>query len=148
MKTKEVEKVFIENESIEWENVDKGMRRKIMAYDDKLMVVKVEFETGGIGTLHQHYHSQITHVESGVFEVEIGDEKKILIAGDAFYIPPNIMHGAVCLEAGVLIDVFSPMREESRWRICIWGRSSKTLRSRRFWTTARPSIGTSRTTTN
>ena len=112
MKTNEAEKVFIENANIEWENVDKGMRRKIMAYDDKLMVVKVEFETGGIGTLHQHYHSQITHVESGVFEVEIGDEKKILKAGDAFYIPSNVMHGAVCLEAGVLIDVFSPMRED------------------------------------
>ena len=112
MKTNEAEKVFIENASVEWESVDKGMRRKIMAYDDKLMVVKVEFETGGIGTLHQHYHSQITHVESGVFEVEIGDEKKILKAGDAFYIPSNIMHGAVCLEAGVLIDVFSPMRED------------------------------------
>ncbi|TMI61498.1 MAG: cupin domain-containing protein [Bacteroidetes bacterium] len=112
MKTNEAEKVFIENASVEWENVDKGMRRKIMAYDDKLMVVKVEFETGGIGTLHQHYHSQITHVESGVFEVEIGDEKKILRAGDAFYIPSNVMHGAVCLEAGVLIDVFSPMRED------------------------------------
>ena len=112
MKTNEAEKVFIENASVEWENVDKGMKRKIMAYDDKLMVVKVEFEAGGIGTLHQHYHSQITHVESGVFEVEIGDEKKILKAGDAFYIPSNVMHGAVCLEAGVLIDVFSPMRED------------------------------------
>ena len=112
MKTNEAEKIFIENASIEWENVDKGMRRKIMAYDDKLMVVKVEFETGGVGTLHQHFHSQITHVESGVFEVEIGDEKKVLKGGDAFYIPSNIMHGAVCLEAGVLIDVFSPMRED------------------------------------
>jgi len=112
MKTNEAEKVFIENASVEWENVDKGMRRKIMAYDDKLMVVKVEFETGGIGTLHQHFHSQITHVESGVFEVEIGDEKKILKGGDAFYIPSNVIHGAVCLEAGVLIDVFSPMRED------------------------------------
>ena len=112
MKTKETEKVFIENASVEWEHVDKGIRRKIMAYDDKLMVVKVEFETGGVGTLHQHFHSQITHVESGVFEVEIGDEKKILKAGDAFYIPSNVLHGAVCLEAGVLIDVFSPMRED------------------------------------
>ena len=112
MKTNEAEKVFIENASVEWENVDKGMRRKIMAYDDKLMVVKVEFETGGIGSLHQHFHSQSTHVESGVFEVEIRDEKKILKGGDAFYIPSNVMHGAVCLEAGVLIDVFSPMRED------------------------------------
>lgn len=83
-----------------------------MAWDDKLMLVKVEFEKGGVGTLHQHYHSQISHVESGVFEVEIAGEKKVLQAGDVFYIPSNAIHGAVCLEAGVLIDVFSPMRED------------------------------------
>jgi quercetin dioxygenase-like cupin family protein len=112
MGTTESVKIFIENKDIPWEQVDKGMRRKIMSYDERLMVVKVEFEKGGVGVLHQHPHSQITHVESGVFEVEIGEEKKILSGGDAFYIPPNVIHGAVCLEAGVLIDVFSPMRED------------------------------------
>jgi len=44
--------------------------------------------------------------------VEINGEKKILKGGDGFYIPPNVLHGAVCMEAGVLIDVFSPMRED------------------------------------
>jgi len=38
--------------------------------------------------------------------------KKVLKAGDVFYVAPNLIHGAVCLEAGVLIDVFSPMRED------------------------------------
>lgn len=112
MGTTETTKVFIENKDIPWEPTDAGVKRKIMAYDDKLMLVKVEFEKGGVGTLHKHYHTQISHVESGVFEVEIGGEKKVLSAGDAFYIPPNVMHGAVCMEAGVLIDVFSPMRED------------------------------------
>jgi quercetin dioxygenase-like cupin family protein len=112
METTETVKVFIENAEIPWQEMDKGVRRKIMAYDERLMVVKVEFQKGGIGSLHQHHHSQITHVESGVFEVQVGEEKKILKAGDAFCIPPNVMHGAVCMEAGVLIDVFSPMRED------------------------------------
>ncbi len=104
--------VFIEDAGIPWQTVDKGVQRKIMAYDPHLMLVKVAFETGGIGTLHQHYHSQMSHIESGRFEVEIGGEKQILSAGDAFYIPPNVLHGVVCLEAGVLVDVFSPMRED------------------------------------
>jgi quercetin dioxygenase-like cupin family protein len=108
----EVKDVFIKNTDIQWETVGVGVRRKIMAYDDKLMLVRVEFSKDGIGTLHQHYHSQITHVESGVFEVEINGEKKILRGGDAFCIPPNLVHGCVCLEAGVLIDAFSPMRED------------------------------------
>lgn len=104
--------VFIQDTDIAWEETAPGMRRKIMAYDESLMLVRVEFETGGIGKVHQHPHIQITHVESGVFETEIGGEKKILRAGDAFYIPTNVWHGVVCLEAGVLIDAFSPMRED------------------------------------
>lgn len=105
-------KVFIENREINWEQVAPGVKRKIMAWDERLMVVKVEFEKGGVGTVHKHPHSQITHIESGIFEVEIDGEKKVLTTGDAFYIPTNVLHGAVCLEAGVLIDVFSPMRED------------------------------------
>lgn len=112
METSETARVFIENADLPWQEVDNGVRRKIMSYDERLMLVKVDFEQGGIGAVHQHPHTQISHVESGVFEVEINGEKKVLKAGDAFYIPPNVLHGAVCLEAGVLIDVFSPMRED------------------------------------
>ena len=112
MGTTETVKVFIENNEVPWEETGPGVKRKILAYDERLMVVKVTFEKGAIGALHQHYHTQITHVESGVFEVEIGNEKKVLKASDVFYIPPNVMHGAVCLEPGVLIDIFSPMRED------------------------------------
>ena len=112
MATSETVKLFNYNNEISWEEVGAGVRRKIMAHDDKLMLVRVEFETGGVGALHQHYHLQITHVESGAFEVEIAGEKRILKTGDVFYIPSNVLHGVVCLEAGVLIDVFNPMRED------------------------------------
>lgn len=105
-------KIFITDNNIAWEVMAPGVKRKIMAYDDRLMLVRVEFEKGGVGNLHQHHHTQITHVEKGVFEVEISGEKKVLKAGDVFYVPPHALHGAVCLEAGVLIDVFSPMRED------------------------------------
>ena len=106
------DKDFVENATVEWQKMAEGVRRKIMAYDEKLMLVRVEFEKGGIGSLHQHHHVQISSVESGLFEVEINGIKKILHGGDVFYVAPNLMHGAVCLEAGVLIDVFSPMRED------------------------------------
>lgn len=104
--------MFIHNQEIAYEAVAPGVRRKIMGYDERLMLVRVEFEKGSIGALHSHYHSQITNIESGIFEVEIGGEKKLLKTGDAFYIPPNVAHGVVCLEQGVLIDMFSPMRED------------------------------------
>ena len=103
---------FIENDNIPWEEVEEGIYRKVIAYDEKLMLVKVRFAPGKVGTLHQHHHSQISQVESGVFEIEIDGHKKLLKQGDAYYIPPDTMHGAECIESGVLIDVFSPMRED------------------------------------
>lgn len=103
---------FVEDSTIPWETVGEGVKRKIMTYDANLMMVKVSFETGGIGTPHQHIHTQMSYVESGAFAITIADETKTLRAGDVYYIPPNIRHGAVCLESGILIDVFTPMRED------------------------------------
>lgn len=112
MKTFGSSKEFILGKNIEWETVGEGVQRQIMGYDDKLMLVNVKFEKGGIGVMHQHYHSQVTYVVSGKFEVTIGDETTLLEGGDSFYIPPNVMHGAICLESGYLIDTFSPIRED------------------------------------
>ena len=112
MNVEKQKKLFISNDDLSWEVLNDKVKRKIMSYEQSLMLVKVAFEAGGVGPLHQHDHVQITHVETGVFEVEIDGVKNVLKAGDAFHIPSNLMHGAVCIEEGVLIDVFSPMRED------------------------------------
>ena len=101
----------IENE-IQWEPAGEGVVRQVMAYDGQIMLVKVKFETGAVGAPHTHYHSQASYIVSGKFELTIGDEKKVLVAGDGYYVAPDQIHGAVCLEAGVLIDCFTPMRAD------------------------------------
>ena len=103
---------FIEDSSLEWETVGDGIQRKIMGYNEDLMLAKVKFEKGAIGTLHHHIHSQVSFVAEGEFEVEIDGEKKLLKAGDTFFVNPNLVHGAVCLTGGMLLDMFSPMRKD------------------------------------
>ncbi|MGS2764194.1 cupin domain-containing protein [Sinomicrobium sp. M5D2P9] len=104
--------VFFTSSETPWEKVDKGIERQFVGYDDRVMMVKVKFEKGAVGYLHHHYHSQATYVASGVFEIIIDGKKKILKAGDGFFIPSDVPHGAGCLEDGMLIDVFSPARED------------------------------------
>jgi quercetin dioxygenase-like cupin family protein len=104
--------VFFESTTMEWEVVDDNIQRQIVGYDDRIMMVNVTFKKGGIGAIHHHPHSQVTYVAEGIFEVTLGDEKKVLKKGDSFFIPTNLIHGVVCLEAGMLIDVFSPLRED------------------------------------
>lgn len=100
------------DKEMQWENVGEGVKRKIMGYDKDLMLVKVDFDKGAVGSLHAHPHSQATYVVSGKFELTIGDEKKVIEAGDGYYVAPDVLHGCVCLEPGILIDTFSPARED------------------------------------
>lgn len=104
--------VFQVNDNIDWEAAAPGIQRQIFGYNEQVMMVKVKFEKEAIGTLHAHPHVQVTYVESGVFHATIGKEQKVLRAGDGFFVPPDVVHGVVCREAGVLIDVFTPHRED------------------------------------
>ena len=103
---------LIKSSHQEWELVAPGISRKITGYNDKIMMVLVKFDKGGVGAPHSHPHSQSTYVESGVFEVQIGDKVQLLKAGDCFLAPPNTTHGVVCKKAGILVDTFSPVRED------------------------------------
>lgn len=97
---------------IEGQDVADGVVRRILAYTDELMCVENYFKKGAVGALHSHPHTQITYVVSGAFEFEIDGEKKTVRAGDTMLKKDGIVHGCVCVEEGVLLDIFSPMRED------------------------------------
>ncbi|WP_455497345.1 cupin domain-containing protein [Coprobacter sp.] len=101
----------IENE-IRWENVGEGISRQILAYNEDIMMVKVKFETGVESTLHAHPHTQVTYVVSGIFEFTTNGETRIVRSGDGVYMKSGVLHGCKCIEAGLLIDTFSPIRED------------------------------------
>ena len=103
---------FIASADLDFEAAEEGVKRKILAYDDALMMVAVHFEKGAVGAIHSHIHSQISYVESGRFEVIIDGNKKILEKGDSFLVDSNLLHGVVALDKGVLIDVFNPARKD------------------------------------
>ena len=108
MKTRS--KTFISGEELPWEPCGPGVRRRIMGYDLHLMVVRVAFDKDAVGATHTHYHSQVTQIESGRYEVTIGGESRVLGPGDGYYVPADEPHGLHCLEAGVVLDIFSPLR--------------------------------------
>ncbi len=103
---------FIATANMEWEELGGGVSRKFLGWDNQIMMVQVKFEKGAEGSPHKHFHTQATYCATGRFEFDIDGEKKIVQGGDGVYIEPNLVHGAKCLEAGILIDVFSPVRED------------------------------------
>lgn len=103
---------YILTEGMEWQELGGGVSRKMLGYDNQIMMVLVKFEKGALGSPHSHFHTQATYVISGKFEFEIDGEKQVVKGGDGVYIEPNLLHSAVCLEAGMLLDTFSPVRED------------------------------------
>ena len=91
---------------------NEGVTRRILAYTDDVMAVENTFRKGAVGKLHHHPHTQITYVVSGAFEFEIDGERHVVRAGDAMLKTNGVEHGCVCLEAGILLDIFSPKRED------------------------------------
>ena len=89
-----------------------GVTRRILAYTDGLMCVENTFEIGAQGALHSHPHTQITYVVSGAFAFTIDGETRTVRAGDTMLKEDGVVHGCTCLEAGVLLDIFTPMRED------------------------------------
>ena len=89
-----------------------GTERRILAYDAPLMAVEVSFETGAEGAPHTHPHTQLSYVLSGSFRYAVEDESVLLQPGDSIVVPSGLEHGTVCLQKGVLLDVFTPARED------------------------------------
>jgi len=103
--------VFVDGEEQRWMAVDTGVERKLLGFGPDLLMTRVRFKNGSVGYLHKHPHRQVSYIESGSFEVNIGGVKQIQRAGDCYYVPADIEHGVVALEDGSLIDVFTPCRE-------------------------------------
>ena len=104
--------MFVFNDDVKLTDLGGGVSRKILSYNDQLMSVEVHFEKGAVGAMHTHPHVQISYVLEGSFETNIGGEVKIIKKGDTYITEPDVPHGVVCLEAGVLLDIFTPKRAD------------------------------------
>jgi quercetin dioxygenase-like cupin family protein len=87
--------------------------RQVLSDHPDLMVVAFRFDKqGAVGALHDHKHVQSTYVESGRFRFTLGDAQFEVGPGDSFVVPSGVTHGCLCLEAGKLIDSFTPRRDD------------------------------------
>ena len=89
-----------------------GVSRRVLSHNPQMMMVEVVFEKGGVGATHTHPHVQSTYVLSGAFAFTIDGEPVVVRTGDTITFESGVAHGTLCLEAGALLDVFTPQRED------------------------------------
>jgi quercetin dioxygenase-like cupin family protein len=93
-------------------NAGPGVTRQVLTDAPELMLVSVAFEAGAEGAPHSHPHIQATYVKSGRFRFTVAGQEVEVGPGDTVTMAADELHGCVCLEAGELIDSFTPRRED------------------------------------
>ena len=89
-----------------------GITRKLLIHGGRLMAVEVHFKKGAAVEPHSHPHEQVGYFLKGKFEMTIEGQIQIMLPGDSYYTAPDQVHGARAFEDGVVLDVFTPQRED------------------------------------
>ncbi len=90
-----------------------GAERRVLSYGGGMMLVQFTFDAGITAPVHSHPHEQIGYVVSGDIDLMMeGKETTRLTAGCSYYVAPNVRHGIITRAPTVLIDCFTPIRED------------------------------------
>jgi quercetin dioxygenase-like cupin family protein len=90
-----------------------GTQRRVLSYGGTLMMVEFRFATGVASAVHSHPHEQVGYVVSGEIDfIAEGKPATRLVAGSSYYVSPNVKHNIVTYVPTVLIDCFTPVRDD------------------------------------
>ena len=104
--------MFCYHESIEKRDLGAGVILQILGHGERMNVLHWNMSDRSVVALHQHPEEQFGYVIKGGFEIKLNGEVHVVLAGDAYFIPPNALHSFLALGETEAIDVFSPMKHE------------------------------------
>lgn len=96
----------------QWQPAEPGVTRKILPPGQSLMLMEVRFEAGAEGYEHEHPHEQLSYCIEGKLEFRLNGTPHMIEAGQSIVIPSGVRHGVVALQQSVLLDAFTPLRED------------------------------------
>lgn len=89
-----------------------GIRMKTLVHGDKTLMAEFVLEKGRQLPRHCHPHEQTGYLVKGHIRLAIGSEICAAMPGDSWCIPGEVEHSAEAVEDSVVIEVFSPVRED------------------------------------
>ena len=92
--------------------VIQGVHLKTLVHGKQTLMTEVRFEKGAVIPPHSHPHEQTGYLLSGQMDFLVAGEHHMARPGDSWNIAGDVEHGATALEETVVIEVFSPVRED------------------------------------
>jgi quercetin dioxygenase-like cupin family protein len=91
---------------------ERGLLRRILAHNEHMMLVEHRMENGWAGARHSHPHDQLVYIIEGHLRFSCGGQEFEARGGDSFILKGGIEHQAWALAPSVVLDVFTPYRED------------------------------------
>jgi len=98
-----------EDTPIEWLSPDIGRQ---MIHTETMTLARITLRRGALVPRHEHKNEQIATVLEGRLRFAVGGEEREVTAGQSVPVPANVPHEVEALEDSVVLDVFSPVRED------------------------------------
>ncbi|MBS7614947.1 cupin domain-containing protein [Candidatus Bathyarchaeota archaeon] len=90
-----------------------GVTFKTLATGTNIMCTVMFYEKGNVVPFHKHLSEQVGYVVDGKLRLKIENEDLgIIQSGDSYLVRGNMLHSLEALEKSVVVDMFSPPREE------------------------------------
>ncbi|HLK66134.1 MAG TPA: cupin domain-containing protein [Bryobacteraceae bacterium] len=98
-------------ERLEPEQMNPRVSRRVI-HSQHMTIARLELKKDAVVPEHHHINEQVSMVESGALKFFIEGREEIVRSGGVLTIPPNVPHGVEVLEDSVVVDVFTPPRED------------------------------------
>ena len=104
--------MFKKSKHGEHSQVIQGVHLKTTVYGNHTLMTEVRLEKGAVIPPHRHEHEQTGYMVSGRMDFLVDGKHHEAFPGDSWIIPGDMEHGATALEESLVIEVFSPVRED------------------------------------
>lgn|GEM_PF-1310069 len=95
-----------------WKKMLEGVERQNLVHGDKTHLLKFRLHKDAVIPIHDHPHEQTGYLLQGKMVMIIEDEECRLESGDSWSLRGGVHHGVKVLEECLVLEVFSPVREE------------------------------------
>jgi quercetin dioxygenase-like cupin family protein len=98
-------------DKVEKEKLNPSLARQVI-HGETMTVARMYVDKGCLVPEHQHHNEQISIMEQGSAKFVLAGVERVIKAGEVVRIPPNVPHRVEALEDCVVLDLFSPRRDD------------------------------------
>lgn len=104
--------MIVKAETGDFKDLMDGVSLKNLVHGERTHLTKFMLKQGVVVPEHQHPQEQTGYLLSGKLRFFSGDHETIVTQGDCWTFAGGEMHGAEALEDTVVLELFSPIRED------------------------------------